>query len=137
MNSMKQPTRFYTAFSGIFLLLQGISTLAFRLFPALDRAFPQLLGVTQMVPPHSILHIATGILALIILLRGGERGTFWFAAGFGSFYTGLALFGYITHQPTLFGLQPFDHPFHLFLGVWGLIAAGLYINSLKRRNKST
>jgi len=134
---MKQPTRFYTAFSGIFLLLQGTSTLVFRLVPSLDHAFPQLLGVTQMIPPHSSLHIVTGILALIVLFRGGERGTFWFALGFGIFYTGLALYGYITHLPTLFGLQSFDHPFHLFLGGWGLIVAGLYIFSLKRRSEST
>lgn len=133
---MKQPTRFYTAFSGIFLLVQGTSTLAFRLFPALDQAFPQLLGVTQMIPSHSILHIVTGIIALSVLFRGGERGAFWFASGFGIFYTGLALFGYVTHMPNILGLQPFDHPFHLFLGLWGLIVAGLYINSLKKRNES-
>jgi hypothetical protein len=52
VSSMKEPTRFYTAFSGIFLLLQGTSTLAFRLFPSLDEAFPALLAITQMIPPH-------------------------------------------------------------------------------------
>jgi hypothetical protein len=123
---MKEPTRFYTAFSGTFLLLQGTSTLAFRLFPSLDEAFPALLSITKMIPVHSSLHILTGILALIALFRG-ERGPFWFAAGFGSFYTGLALFGILTHQPTILGLQPFDHPFHLFLGLWGLFAAGLFL----------
>jgi hypothetical protein len=119
-----RATRIYTAFTGIFLLLQGTSTLAFRLYPPLDEAFPQLLSITQMIPPHSILHIITGIIALIVLFRGGEQGTFWFALVFGLFYTGLALFGSITHHPTLFGLQPFDHPFHYFLGLWGLLVAG-------------
>ena len=123
---MRSPTRFYTAFSGIFLLLQGTSTLAFRLFPALDEAFPALLSLTQMVHVHSTLHILTGITALAILFRGGERGAFWFAAGFGTFYTGLALFGMITHHPTILSLQPFDHPIHLFLGAWGLLVAGLH-----------
>lgn len=121
---MKNPTRFYTAFSGTFLLLQGTSTLVFRLFPALDRVFPALLAITQMVPVHSMLHILTGLTALALLLRGGERGTFWFAAGFGAFYTALALFGMITHQSTVLELQPFDHPFHLLLGLWGLLVAG-------------
>jgi hypothetical protein len=124
---MKSATRFYTAFSGIFLLLQGTSTLAFRLFPALDEALPALLSITQMVPVHSTLHILTGIAALAVLFRGGERGAFWFAAGFGAFYTGLALFGMITHHPTILRLQPFDHPFHLLLGVWGLFAAGYFM----------
>lgn len=58
---MKHLARLYTAISGILLLLQGTSTLAFRLYPSLDRAFPQLLAVTQMVPAHSILHILTGL----------------------------------------------------------------------------
>ena len=134
---MKEPTRFYTAFSGIFLLIQGTSTLAFRLFPALDQAFPALLSITQMIPVHSTLHILTGILALIALFRGGQSGTFWFAAGFGIFYTSLALFGMITHHPTILRLQSFDHPFHLFLGLWGILVAGLYIyRSQSRKSES-
>jgi hypothetical protein len=134
---VKDVTRFYTAFSGVFLLLQGTSTLAFRLFPDVDRAFPALLSITQMVPAHSTLHIVTGLVALAVLFRGGERGTFWFAAGFGAFYTGLALFGMITHQSTVLQLQPFDHPFHLFLGLWGLLAAGYsMVRSLSRKAES-
>ena len=133
---MKEPTRFYTAFSGMFLLLQGTSTLAFRLFPALDQAFPALLSITHMIPVHSTLHILTGILALIALFRGSQSGTFWFAAGFGIFYTGLAVFGMITHHPTILGLQPFDHPFHLFLGLWGVFVAGLYLYRSQSRKRA-
>lgn len=129
---MKSPTRLYTAVAGIFLLLQGVSTLAFRLVPSLDAAFPQLLAVTQMVPIHSTLHIITGILALFVLFRGGEKGSLWFSLGFGAFYTGLALYGFLTHMPTLFQLQPFDHPFHLLLGGLGLAAAGFYFYSNRK-----
>jgi hypothetical protein len=134
---MKESTRFYTAFSGVFLLLQGTSTLAFRLFPPLDQAFPALLSITQMIPVHSTLHILTGILALIALFRGGQRGTFWFAAGFGIFYTSLAAFGMITHHPTILRLQSFDHPFHLFLGLWGILVAGFYIYRSQSRRKAS
>jgi hypothetical protein len=133
---IKSPTRLYTAFSGIFLLLQGTSTLAFRLIPSLDEAFPALLSITRMIPPHSILHILTGILALVVLIRGEERGPFWFAAGFGIFYTGLAFFGIITHLPTVLDLQPFDHPFHLVLGMLGLLAAGITVYRLQTRRKA-
>jgi hypothetical protein len=132
----KRPTRLYTALAGIFLLLQGASTLAFRLYPPLDRAFPALLGVTQMIPPHSLLHILTGIVALAVLFWGGERGSAWFAAGFGVFYSGLALFGMITHHSTVFGLQRFDHPFHLFLGVLGLLVVGWYLYRLRRTKEA-
>jgi Domain of unknown function (DUF4383) len=132
----KQPTHLYTAIAGIFLLLQGTSTLAFRLYPPLDQAFPALLGVTQMIPPHSILHILTGVLALVVVVRGGERGSFWFAGGFGVFYSGLAFFGMITHHSTIFGLQPFDHPFHLFLGVLGVLVAGWYLYRVRRAKQA-
>ena len=131
---MKDPTRIYTAFSGIFLLVQGASTLTFRLSPALDQAFPALLAITQMVPPHSILHIITGVLALIVLFRGEPGGTFWFALLFGLFYFGLAVFGILTGHATMLGLQPFDHPFHLALGGLGFLAVGVTrYRSHKRR----
>ena len=120
---VKGPARLYTAVSGIFLLLQGTSTLAFRLYPPLDRAFPALLATTHMIPIHSTLHIITGLLALAILYRGGERAAFWFAAGFGLFYLTLGLAGVLSGQPLGLGLQPFDHPIHLVLGVVGLFAA--------------
>ena len=131
------PARLYTAFSGIFLLLQGTSTLAFRLFPSLDEAFPALLSITRMIPPHSLLHILTGIAALVVLFRSEGRGPFWFATGFGLFYTGLAFFGMITHHPTILGLQPFDHPFHFVLGLLGLLAAGLEVYRSQTRKKAS
>jgi len=123
---MRRPAHLYTAFAGIILLVQGTFTLAFRLMPALDRAFPQLLAVTQMVPVHSGLHILTGLIALGVLFWGGDRGVLWFALGFGLFYMGLALVGMISGQPTIFRLQPFDHPFHTLLGGLGLGSAALH-----------
>jgi Domain of unknown function (DUF4383) len=134
---IKPATFLYTAVAGIFLLLQGTSTLAFRLFPALDQAFPALLAVTRMIPPHSILHILTGILALVVLFRAGERGSFWFAAGFGSFYIGLALVGMMIGQPTVLGLQPFDHTFHFLLGGLGILAVGLSLYRAHWRKRAS
>jgi hypothetical protein len=131
----QQPTRLYTTIAGVFLLLQGTSTLAFRLYPPLDQTFPALLNITQMVPSHSMLHILTGILALSALNFGGERGTFWFATSFGVFYVGLALVGMMTLHSTMFGLQPFDHPFHLLLGGLGLLAGGLHLYRSHQRKK--
>jgi hypothetical protein len=113
----------YTLVSGGFLLLQGISTLLFRLFPPLDMAFPALLEATHMIPAHSTLHIATGLLALAAMRWSGAAGAWWFALGFGVFYTLLGLAGLIAGQPLGLGLQPFDHPFHLLAGLPGLLAA--------------
>ena len=115
----------YTLVVGGFLLLQGTSTLLFRLVPALDAAFPALLSTTQMIPIHSLLHITTGVLALVVIRWGGARGTWWFAFGFGTFYTLLGLSGLMIGDILRLGLQPFDHPFHLVAGVPGLLTAGL------------
>jgi hypothetical protein len=132
---IKQPSRLYTAIIGIFLLLQGTSTLIFYLYPPLDQAFPALLAITRMIPPHSILHIITGLIALAILWRGGERGAFWFALGFGLFYTGLAFVGMSTGHPAMLGMQPFDHPFHFLLGGLGLLAVGLDLYRARNRKQ--
>lgn len=113
----------YVWFCGVFLLLQGVSTLAAHTFPAIDEAFPSLLRVTQMVPAHSMLHIVTALIAFWTLRRGA-RAMAWFAGVFGLFYVGLAAVGYATGSSLGLGLQTFDHPFHLLLGALGLIAVG-------------
>ncbi len=135
---IKQPARLYTVVSGIFLLLQGTSTLAFRLIPSLDHAFPTLLATTHMIPIHSTLHIVTGVFAVVILYRGRESEALWFALGFGIFYLSLGLAGIIGGHQMGLGLQPFDHPIHLALGVIGLFAAGIsaYWSKLNRKVSS-
>jgi hypothetical protein len=118
----------YTVGVGGFLFVQGVSTLLFRLFPGLDHAFPQLLQTTQMVPIHSTLHIATGVLAFAVLRWGGCQSAWWFAFLFGLFYTLLGFTGMLTGITFGLSLQPFDHPFHLLAGLPGLIAAAISRN---------
>lgn len=134
---IKQPARLYAAVVGGFLLLQGVSTLFARLYPPFDHAVPALLEITQMMPAHSILHIVTGLLAIGILIWGGERGAFWFAVGFGIFYMGLAFVGMFTGQTMGLGLQPFDHPFHILVGGLGLIAAGLVLYQSRKKKTAS
>lgn len=121
----------YTLAAGGFLLLQGTSTLLFLLFPALDRAVPQLLLATRMIPVHSTLHIVSGVLALAVLRWGGRETAWWFALLFGLFYTVLGLTGLITGLTFGLGLQLFDHPFHLLAGIPGLAAVALGYPALK------
>jgi hypothetical protein len=78
----------------------------------------------------------TGVIALIILLRGGSRGTFWFALLFGAFYFGLAIFGMVTGHATMLGLQLFDHPFHLALGGLGFLAVGIALYQSQKRRRA-
>ena len=128
----------YTFLGGAFLILQGGSTLAFRLCPSLDAAFPQLLDATHMMPAHSTLHILSGLLAVALLCRGGSRGALGFAGGFGAFYVALAGYGWLVGDPTFLHLQPFDHAFHLAFGSLGLLAAWHSVRLARRdRNASS
>jgi len=131
----RAPT-WYTLAAGGFLLLQGTSTLLFLLFPALDKAFPQLLLATRMIPIHSTLHIVTGLLAIAVVRWGGREAAWWFALLFGIFYTVLGFAGLITGVTFGLGLQPFDHPFHLLAGIPGLVAAALGYPTLHRQERS-
>jgi hypothetical protein len=116
------PVRWYAWFCGVFLLLQGVSTLAARLSPRIDQAFPFLLRTTRMMPVHSVLHISTALLAFLAIARGAAA-TWWFAALFGAFYAGLGLLGAASGRALGLGLQPFDHPFHIVLGLVGVVVA--------------
>ena len=122
-----QPTRLYTLFIGVVLVLQGVTTLLFRLYPPLDQAFPLLLELTRMIPTHSLLHIATGVVAFWFYYWGGSRGPFRFALYFGLFYCALAGVGVVTGHHLGLGLHPFDHPFHLLIGGLGLLAVAIEI----------
>jgi hypothetical protein len=126
---MKKAARGYTLFVGYFLLIQGSLTLAFNLFPALDRAFPYLLRYNPMSPLHSTLHTATGILAMISLYRFPPKGPTWFAFLFGVFYTSLGYFGPHVHETLHLHLQNYDHPIHFVIGMGGMVAAFVSIQS--------
>jgi hypothetical protein len=118
------PTRLYTWVASVGLFLQGASTLTALLVPAVDRAVPGLLQQTQMIPAHSVLHILSGLLGFAAF-RAGSFGTRSFAFGFGLFYVGLGIAGGAGPHELGLGLKPFDHPFHLVLGGFGLIAAAV------------
>lgn len=121
---LQSVAHWYAAFCGVFLLLQGASTLAARWVPEVDKAVPALLETTRMVPAHSMLHVATALLALWAL-RAGAPACRWFAAGFGAFYLGLGVAGWATGRQLCLGLQSFDHPLHVLLGAMGLAAFAL------------
>ena len=129
------PTRLYTWVASIGLILQGSITLAARLVPAVDQAFPALLQQTLMVPRHSLLHIASALAGFAALRFA--KGPFRFALGFGTFYAALAVAGGSSGHQMGIGLQPFDHSFHAVLGGAGVLAAALESLSNRMRGKRT
>ncbi len=129
------PAVWYARIVGGFLLVQGVVTGLFLLVDPVAEAFPVVLETTRMAPQHSALHVATGLFALALLRWGNARALWWFALGFGCFYTALGLSGLWTGHQLGLELQHFDHPFHLVAGVPGLLAAGA--GPLTRRSWST
>ncbi|CAN5271211.1 hypothetical protein BH10PSE9_BH10PSE9_23050 [soil metagenome] len=121
------PTRAYTLVASLGLFVQGVATLTALLVPAFDAMLPFILDQTQMVPIHSLLHIASGLVGFALLTAGGDRGTRAFAVGFGLFYVALGLSGAFAGQPHFLVLKPFDHPFHMVVGVTGVIAFAVEI----------
>jgi len=124
----------YAWVASIGLFLQGTSTLIARLVPSVDRAFPALLQQTQMIPSHSVLHIASGLIGFALLAYRGRAGARLFALGFGLFYVGLAIAGAVSGHQFGIGLQPFDHSFHAALGGAGLLA--VIIDTIRAREPS-
>ncbi len=118
------PTRAYTWVASVGLFLQGASTLAALLIPAIDRAVPMLLHETQMIPTHSALHTASGLIGFAALRYDGN-GPQLFALWFGLFYVTLAIVGVLSGWPLGIGLKPFDHSFHAVLGGFGLLAVAV------------
>ena len=122
---MPRLVRALTYAYAVGLLLQGGLTLLARLVPAFDQAVPGLLIATGMIVPHSLMHIATGLLALFAVRRS-VYAAWLFLLGFGAYYLTLGLAGWTTHQQFGLGLQPFDHPFHIVIGAVALGAALLH-----------
>lgn len=132
---IKQPARLFTAIYGFLGVFQGLLSFVFYFFPTFDQAIPVLQAIPHMIPIHSTLHLVTSLLALWIFYRGGERGAFRFAFGFGLFYMALGFAGWVTGLQFGLGLQPFDHPFHIFIGALGLLGAvpALYYSVTMRK----
>lgn len=131
------PSRIYTWIASIGLFVQGASTLAANLIPAIDQAMPMLLRETRMIPSHSILHMVSGLIGFALLRAGGVTGTWFFALGFGFFYVALAIVGSVSGLQCGIGLQPFDHSFHAVLGGFGLLAAAVESLRLRATSRSS
>ncbi len=121
------------------LLLQGLGSLALRLSSGLEALTPPLVaGILIAHIPHAILHIAWGLIGILVLatLRF-SRARLWLGLIFGIFYTLLAIYG--TLDPHAFGLHlaPSENAFHWIVGPLtlglSLLAWYAYLHRLQRR----
>ncbi len=106
---------------GVGLLLVGVAGLA----------APTLLGA-HLTPPHNVVHIVSGVIALYFGFAGTLSGAKTFALVFGIVYLGLGMLGISFGQapdrtwmvgPLHFGTA--DHAIHILLGVL-FLAGGLF-----------
>jgi hypothetical protein len=95
-------------------------------------AKPDLLGA-HLTPPHNLVHIVSGVIALYFGFAGSLSGARGFSLVFGVLYLGLGILGLVLGDPNMmrewhvgplhFGFV--DHGIHLLLGV-AFLAAGLF-----------
>ncbi len=100
------------------LFLQGSGSLALRLSSGLEAITPPLLaGVLLAHIAHAILHIAWGLIGIVVLatLRS-MRARLWLGLIFGIFYTLLAIVGTLDSHIFELHLAPSENAFHWIVG---------------------
>ena len=95
-------------------------------------AAPRLLGA-HLTPPHNLVHIVSGVIALYFGFAGSLAGAKGFSLVFGVVYLGLGILGLVMGDPAMmrewhvgplvFGTA--DHGIHILLGVI-FLAGGLF-----------
>jgi hypothetical protein len=95
-------------------------------------AAPHLLGA-HLTPPHNLVHIVSGVIALYFGFAGSQAGARGFSLVFGVLYLGLGILGLVLGDPAMermWHVGPLllgfvDHGIHLVLGAV-FLAAGLF-----------
>ncbi len=107
---------------GVVFLLVGVAGFA----------APNLLGA-HFTPPHNLVHIISGVIALYFGFAGTLSGARGFSLVFGVLYLALGLLGLVLGDPAMnrewhvgpLRLGMVDHGIHLLLGVI-FLAGGLF-----------
>ena len=107
---------------GVVFLLVGVAGFA----------APTLLGA-HLTPPHNVVHIVSGVVALYFGFAGSLSGAKGFCLVFGLLYLALGLVGMVVGDPAnsrMWSVGPLmlgmaDHGIHLLLGAV-FLAGGLF-----------
>lgn len=103
----------------------------FLLVGVVGFAAPALLGA-HLTPPHNVVHIVSGVIALYFGFAGSLSGAKAFSLVFGVVYLALGILGLVMGEPPermwMVGPLHFgtaDHGIHILLGVV-FLAGGLF-----------
>jgi hypothetical protein len=107
---------------GVVFLLVGVAGFA----------APRLLGA-HLFPPHNVVHILSGVVALYFGFAGSLSGAKAFSLVFGVVYLALGILGLVLGEPPdrmwhvagILDLGTADHGIHILLGVV-FLAGGLF-----------
>ena len=107
---------------GVVFLLVGVAGFA----------APTLLGA-HLTPPHNLVHIISGVIALYFGFAGSLSGARGFCLVFGVVYLALGLLGMVLGDPAMnrewhvgpLALGAVDHGIHLLLGAI-FVAGGMF-----------
>ena len=116
--SMERVLSVYLWILMVGLFLQGSGSLALRLSSGLEAITPPLLaGILLAHIAHAILHIAWGLIGIIVLATSrSTRTRLWLGLIFGIFYTLLAIVGTLDSHIFELHLAPSEDAFHWIVG---------------------
>jgi len=122
------------------LFLQGSGSLALRLSSGLEAITPPLLaGILLAHIAHAILHIAWGLIGIVVLATSrSTRARLWLGLVFGIFYTLLAIVGTLDSHILELHLAPSENAFHWIVGplTLGLSLLAWYTQSHSSRTQA-
>jgi len=122
------------------LFLQGSGSLALRLSSGLEAITPPLLaGILLAHIAHAILHIAWGLIGIVVLATSrSTRARLWLGLVFGIFYTLLAIVGTLDSHIFELHLAPSENAFHWIVGplTLGLSLLACYTQSHSSRTQA-
>ena len=122
------------------LFLQGSGSLALRLSSGHEAITPPLLaGILLAHIAHAILHIAWGLIGIVVLATSrSTRARLWLGLVFGIFYTLLAIVGTLDSHIFELHLAPSENAFHWIVGplTLGLSLLAWYTKSHSSRTQA-
>ena len=139
-SSMNRILSVYLWILMVGLFLQGSGSLALRLSSGLEAITPPLLaGILLAHIAHAILHIAWGLIGIVVLATSrSTRARLWLGLVFGIFYTLLAIVGTLDSHIFELHLAPSENAFHWIVGplTLGLSLLAWYTQSHSSRTQA-
>jgi hypothetical protein len=118
LSSMNRILSVYLWILMVGLFLQGSGSLALRLSSGLEAITPPILaGILLAHIAHAILHIAWGLIGIVVLATSrSTRARLWLGLIFCIFYTLLAIVGTLDSHIFELHLAPSENAFHWIVG---------------------